>query len=85
MKPIWEVYQANDVSDTGCKIWLLDGPMVKDPLMFPSLDELHRYMKSFHATPKENTTRHYKLRSGDSSTPKHPYDRPDEFWEKQDA
>jgi len=36
MKPIWEIYQAEDVSDTGQKIWLLDGPLVKGPLMFPS-------------------------------------------------
>jgi len=83
MKPIWEIYQAEDVSDTGCKIWLLDGPIVKGPLMFPSLKELHRYMESFHETPKERNIT--KLRSGDASTPKHPYDRPDSFWEKQDG
>ena len=82
MKPIWEIYQAEDVSDTGQKIWLLDGPMVKGPLMFPSLKELHRYMESFHETPKPDRTV-TKMRSGDASTPKHPYDRPDSFWEDE--
>ena len=86
MKPIWKIYRADDISDTGQKVWLLDGPLVTHPLMFPSLAELHRYMKSYHKTPREyNSTRQYKLRSGDSSTPKHPYDRPDEYWEEQDG
>lgn len=81
MKPIWEIYQANDISDTGQKVWLLDGPMVKDPVLFPSLKELHRYMESFHETQRRERTV-TKMRSGDSNTPKHPYDRPDEYWDK---
>ena len=79
MKPLWEIYSTEDTA--GQQVWLLDGPMVKKPVIFLTLSLLHSYMESFHETPKERTTT--KVRSGDASTPKHPYDRTDEYWEKQ--
>ena len=84
MKPIWEIYHADDITNTGQKVWLLDGPMVNRPLLFHSLSEMQRYIKSYHEDPKEYR-KVTKLRSGDSSTPKHPYDRPNGYWEMEDA
>ena len=85
MKPIWEIYHADDITNTGQKVWLLDGPMVQRPLLFHSLSEMQRYIRSYHQDPVLTDRKVTKLRSGDSSTPKHPYDRPDGYWEEQDA
>ena len=84
MKPIWEIYHADNITDTGQKVWLLDGSMVQRPLLFHSLSEMQRYIKSYHEDPKEYR-KVTKLRSGDSSTPKHPSDRPNGYWEMEDA
>ena len=83
MKPIWEIYNADNVTDTGKKVWLLDGPMVHRPILFYSLSEMQRYIRSYYEDPKDNR-KVTKLRSGDSSTPKHPYDRDKTYWEKLD-
>lgn len=80
MKPLWEIYQVEATIDNS-KMWVLDGPMVKTPQVFSTLAMMHSYMESFQQTPKERTTT--KVRSGDASTPKHPYDRTDDYWETQ--
>jgi len=80
MKPVWEVYE---VEDSLSRMWVLDGPKLKNPIVFSSLSTMYNYMESFHETPKERTSS--KVRSGDSTTPKHPYDRSDAYWEAQDG
>lgn len=91
MKPEWEIYKAN-TSDCGGTlsltetdtIWVLNGPMISRPKVFEHLEDLCKYVQSFHEKPaKERTVT--KMRSGDSSTPKHPYDRDESYWEKLDG
>ena len=88
MKPVWEIYKGN-TSDCGGAlsltetdtIWILHGSLVKTPMVFEELEGLFNYVQSFHEkTPKERTPT--RVRSGDSSTPKHPYDRDETYWEK---
>lgn len=79
MKPTWEIYQVVDVD--GQPVWVLDGPMIQKPMMFVALQFLHAYMDSFHENLR-GARPQTKMRSGDSSTPKHPYDRSDEYWER---
>lgn len=82
MRPLWEIYQVEDVDSQ--PVWVLDGPMLNKPMMFVALQFLYQYMESFHEN-KLGVRSVTKVRSGDSSTPKHPYDRPDGFWEAQDG
>lgn len=91
MRPEWEIYKAN-TSDCGGTlsltktdtIWVLHGPLISKPVVFEELEGLFNYVQSFHEKPvKERTIT--KMRSGDSSTPKHPYDRSDAYWEAQDG
>lgn len=79
MKPLWEIYTGKDMAGQG--VWFLNGQALSHPVMFVTLEDLHNYMSSFHEAPKERAPT--KVRSGDASTPKHPYDRTDDFWEKQ--
>ncbi len=78
MKPVWEVYE---VEDSLSQMWVLDGPILKRPIVFSSMSTMFKYIESFHWESKERTSPTKGFRSGDSATPKHPYDRPDEFWE----
>lgn len=81
MKPLWEIYKVDDA--TGKVTWVLDGQMLRHPVIFPSLDLLHQYMDSFHETTKKER-KQTKMRSGDASTPKHPYDRDNGYWEMEE-
>lgn len=81
MKPLWEIYKVDDA--TGKVAWVLDGQMLKHPVTFSSLNLLQQYMDSFHETVNKER-KQMKMRSGDASSPKHPYDRENGYWEMQD-
>tara|TARA_R100001086_G_scaffold150177_1_gene79814 strand:- start:180 stop:425 length:246 start_codon:yes stop_codon:yes gene_type:complete len=78
MKPLWEIFKVK--TTTNEVHWILDGQLVKSPIVFYGLENLHIFMESFHEINKVHTPT--KVRSGDASTPKHPYDRDDQYWEE---
>ena len=45
MKPLWEIYKVK--TTTNEVHWILDGQLVKSPIVFYGLENLHIFMESF--------------------------------------